>query len=191
MIRRMGWCITIRIGVDLDETINDMTAQIIPLYNAKYNDSIRYEDITEYDMKPFLKPECKHIWEEFVDDRFYAGLTVAPNAVDVLSGLNKEHEIFFVTAGHPYTLAARDRWLEKNFSFYKSSNLIVCRTKQLLDLDVLIDDYEYNLIGGRYYGILVDKPWNQEIAPRLYHMKRIFHLSEVPKIVYDLEKSYY
>lgn len=184
----MGRCITIRIGVDLDETINDMTAQIIPLYNAKYNDNIKYEDITEYDMRPFLKPECKHIWEEFVNDEFYAGLNVAPHAVDVLTELNKKHEIFFVTAGHPYTLRARDNWLERHFPFYKSSNLIVCREKQMLKLDFMIDDYENNLIEGSAYGLLIDKPWNRKATTRIYRIKRIFGLEEVPKIIRDFEK---
>jgi 5'(3')-deoxyribonucleotidase len=142
-------------------------------------------------MRPFIKPECKCIWEEFVDDSFYASLNVAPGAIDVLGELVKKHEIYFVTAGHPYTMRARDTWLERIFPFYKSGSLIMCRTKQLLDLDILVDDYEFNLIGGKYLGLLMDRPWNQDIAPRAFRMKRIFHLSEVPNIVYELEKSYY
>lgn len=166
-----------------------MTAKILPLYNAKYDDSLLYNHINQYEMKQFVKPECKNIFEEFVDGDFYAGLDVAPGAVDVLSELAKKHDIYFVTAGHPYTMKARDEWLERIFSFYRSGSLIMCRMKQLLDLDILVDDYEFNLIGGKYLGLLLDRPWNQDIAPRAFRMKRIFDITEVPRIVHDIEKG--
>lgn len=175
----------------MDEVVNNMTAKLIPLYNSKYKGTLKFEDITEYNIRPFIKPECKNIFEEFVDDQFYADLDVAEGAVEVLSEIQKENDIYFATAGHPYTMRARDNWLEKHFGrFYRSGSLISIREKQLLKVDMLVDDYEENLIGGSYYGVLVDKPWNKEVPTRLYRMQRISKMAELPKIVHDLKKGF-
>jgi 5'(3')-deoxyribonucleotidase len=167
-----------------------MTGRILPLYNEKYNDSISIEQVVEYDMRPLLKPECVNPWAEFVDDAFYESLDVTPNAVEVLTELNKSgHDIYFATAGHPYTMRARDNWLEHFFPFYKTGSLISIREKQLLKVDFLVDDFEENLINGMYYGLLMDRPWNKDFPTRLYRTKRIFDITEVPKIIRDYEKG--
>lgn len=166
-----------------------MTEKILPIYNAKYNDNLVMDDIIEYDMRTLIKPECVNPWSEFVDDAFYESLDVTPNAVEVLSELKKAgHEIYFATAGHPYTMRARDNWLERFFPFYKTGNLISIREKQLLRVDFLVDDYEGNLINGMYYGLLMNYPWNKDFPTRLYRTKRIFDITEVPRIIRDFEK---
>lgn len=176
------------IGVDMDEVLNNLTEKILLCYNEKYGDTLRVGDISDYDIHKYLKPECRHVFEEFADERFIESLDIAPGAVEVLSRLSKYHAIYFVTAGHPYTLRARDVWLAKHLPFYRSRQLVGCCNKQLLGLDVLIDDYEGNLIEGRYYGILFNKPWNRHVPTQIYNMKRIFHWNEIPAIISDLEK---
>lgn len=76
----------------------------------------------------------------------------------------------------------------KHFSFYRSSNLIVCREKQLLNLNVLIDDYQNNLIGGGYLGLLMTKHWNEHFAAKCFGIERIFGWKEVPAIISRLER---
>ncbi len=187
----MGRCITISFTLawDMDNVLNNMTKEILHLYNKKYTDSITMQQIVEYDMRPLLKPECVNPWEEFVTDSFYENLDVVPNAVDVLTEIMKMGHInYFATAGHPYTMRARDMWLERNFPFYKTGNLISIREKQLLRVDFMIDDYEGNLINGMYYGLLMNQNWNKDFPERLYRIKRIFDITEVPKIIRDFEK---
>ena len=162
----------------------------MPLYNRDYNANVTLDEITEYSMKSIIKPECKNIWEQYVNDDFYASLDVVEGAIEILAELQKENDIYFATAGHPYTMRARDNWLEKFFSFYRSGSLISIREKQLLKVDMLVDDFEENLIGGSYYGVLVNKPWNKEVPTRLYRMQRISKMAELPKIVHDLKKGF-
>ena len=168
-----------------------MLELILPLYNEKYGDNIQYNQITQYDLAPMLKPDCINIFQEFTTDDLILSTTPALDSVEVLTNLSKRHDIYFVTAGHPYTARARDIWLEQHFhSFYQSRNLILCREKQLLDMDVLVDDYEMNLIGGRFKRILVNKPWNKEFATSLFGITRIYGFSELPKIIEDMERRY-
>mgnify|MGYP003826440459 CR=1 FL=1 len=165
-----------------------MLQSILPLYNAKYADTLQEEFIYQYDLSPIISASCKNLFSEFADHNLIMGAEVADGAIDVLTYLSKYHDIYFVTAGHPYTAAARDDFLSMHFPFYRSSHLIVCREKQLLNVDVLIDDYENNLIGGTYEKILMTKPWNEHVATNLYGIKRIFGWDEVPKIIENYER---
>ena len=65
-----------RIGVDVDEVLNNMLATILPLYNEKYGDNLIYDFIEQYDMKPLIKPECKHLFGEFATSHLIMNLAV-------------------------------------------------------------------------------------------------------------------
>jgi 5'-nucleotidase len=189
--KRLMWreVIKITIGVDIDETIAEMLSKILPLYNAKYSDTLEESHIHNYNLSPFINPMCNNIFEEFLDDKLIMSMDVMEGAVEVLSTIAKHHDVYFVTAGHPYTIRARDDWLERKFPFYRSSNLIVCREKQLLNLNVMIDDYENNLIGGMYAKILMTRNWNKQFAAEAFGIKRIFGWREVPAIIEKLERK--
>lgn len=179
---------TIKIAVDIDETILLMLDKILPLYNTKYADTLQEEFIYQYDLSPIVSKACKNIFSEFADYPLIMSAEVAEGAIDVLTYLSKYHDIYFVTAGHPYTASARDDFLSMHFPFYRSSHLIMCREKQLLNVDVLIDDYENNLIGGAYAKILMTKNWNKHVATELYGIKRIFGWEEAPSLIEDYER---
>lgn len=172
------------IGVDMDEVINDMIAKLIDAYNEKYFDNVKYSDLTTYDFFHLLKPECVNPFKEFCSYSFMIDLVVESNAVEALTELNTHHDIYFVTAGYPETMAARDSWLRMKFPFYKPEMLIGCVMKQLLKLDVLIDDYPANLVGGDYVGLLVNKPWNRSFDNRQYpDIHRIDSVAELVNII--------
>lgn len=179
-----------RLGVDMDETVARMLSKILPLYNEKYNDTLHEEFIYTYSISQFLNPLCKNIFEEYATDSLIENMEVMDGAVEALTYLSKYHDIYFVTAGHPYTLKARDNWLNRVFSFYRSSNLIVCREKQLLNLDVLIDDWENNLIGGAYRRLLYTRPWNEKVATNLYGIERIHTWKEVPNTIESMNYNF-
>lgn len=176
----------LKIGFDLDSTLNNLVVKVVDAYNAKYQQSLDYNLIDKWDFSHMLVPECKHIWQEFCDYGLIRSLDIEPTAVDTLTALSKQHDIYFVTAGHPYTLKARDDWLDEHFPFYRSKMLIVAREKQLLKIDVLIDDYEQNLIGGDYLGILMNQPWNSAFKAERYGIKRIGRIAEVQTILEGL-----
>lgn len=149
------------VGVDLDETLNDMIQQMLPLYNAAYSDNLAFSDITAYDITKFIKPDCENFFGEFCSDAFMAGLNCRRRDVEALTFLQKECDLYFVTAGYAETIPSRHRWLAEMFPFYDGSQLIACRNKQLLKLDYLIDDCAENLKELTGKGILIDKPWNR------------------------------
>lgn len=171
------------IAVDLDETIQDMVYQVIQAYNRTYRQNLNYYKIEQYDISPYIVSECKHIWQEFATEELMRNLHVEPTAVETLTKLNELHDIYFVTAGHPNTMRVRDLWLASHFDWYKSKMLICCRNKQLLKVDVMVDDYEMNLVGGEYQKFLMTRPWNKAFDAEAHGITRIYTMSDVLKYI--------
>lgn len=169
----------------MDGTLNNMIDKLIDEYNDRYSDHIKLSDIKQYDFQRMLKPECKDIFSEFCNFTFMLDLDIADGAVEVLSDLATQHNIYFVTAGHPYTMGARDIWLRKHFDFYEYGMLVNCVDKRLLKMDILVDDYlDQFADGADYYGILFHQPWNEQDES----ITRIHSFWELPKLIDDETK---
>lgn len=178
------------IGCDIDEVINDQICEVLKLYNAKYNDDLSYFDITDYAIQQFLKPDCKHLFQEFCDDYFIENLIMQPDDIEALTELNNTNELYFCTARHPYVMEPTDRWLEKYLPWYRSGHLVRIKNKQLLNIDVLIDDSIENLIGGTYKKILVNRPWNEkyENVNGIFRVDNLSEAYEIIKVMIALEE---
>ena len=172
-----------RFSCDIDEFLNDLVFQAVKLYNVTYRQSLNYYSIDQYDIKPFLVPECKNIWQEFVTEEFIRNLHVEDTAVETLHILNERLDLYFVTAGHPNTMRARDQWLASKFDFYKSNMLIGCQHKQMLKVNYMGDDFEGNLIGGDYKGFLMNRPWNRKFDAEANGIIRINKVSDLLKYI--------
>lgn len=171
------------IGIDLDDTLNNLISTLLIPYNQKYDDNLSMDDITDYKIHKFLRPECTNIFKEFAKDNLLYSLNPEPYSIEVLTRLNKKHTIYFVTAAHASTIRIRDKWLAKHFKFYSTGQLINCRDKHLLRLDVLVDDCIAQH-GGEYHSLLYDKPWN-----RNSDINRVFGWLDVEREIKKLEKQ--
>ena len=149
-----------KVGIDIDETIIPFIRLLLDKYNKAYEDNVKYDEVTDYRVHKFLKPECTNVFKEFVDKDFFANITFEAYIIDELTRLNEKYQLYFVTAGAPITIRDRDKMLSRNLEWYTSGQLIVCRDKGLLNLDYLVDDYEENCKSGNYIGLLLIKPWN-------------------------------
>lgn len=139
-------------------------------------------------MRQFVDERCSNIFEEFLTDSLVASLKIDDVTLDVIYEVSKRGAVFYPTARHPYIIKATDDWLGSQIKNYQSKNLIRCRDKTMLLLDGMIDDHIDNLIGGRFLKIMPTKPWNKGYAVEPYNIKRIFGITEVPKIIRDFEK---
>lgn len=170
------------VGCDIDEVITPTISEILKLYNAEYKDCIHYENITDYKVQRFLKPECKHLFEEFCTEEFIERLQIAPEDINTLTVLNSECELYFCTARHPYMMAATDRWLENSLTWYRTGQLIGCKDKHLLKIDYLIDDYIGNLVSGTYKKIMMTRPWNVGFG-HIDGINRVHNLKEAYEVI--------
>lgn len=171
------------IGIDMDDTLYDFVSLVLDRYNNEYNDNVTVDDIKEWDIHQFLKPECKNVFS-FVDDGLFENITIEEDAKEFVERLfTKKHEVYFVTAGHPKTIQARDRLLKKSFKKFNSENLIMCRQKNLLHLDILIDDcadYFSSDLLYRYDCFLKVQPWNKsaKLPVRIFKFEKFQDLKK-------------
>jgi len=49
----------LRIGVDIDSVVNDLSAAVLEVYNEDSGDNLTISDITDYMIEKFVKPEYK------------------------------------------------------------------------------------------------------------------------------------
>lgn len=180
------------IGIDIDGTINNLCESVLSVYNEDSGDNLTVDDITEYYIENFVKPEYKEGFHRyFVDKRVWKRVSIDEEARKYIIALHeKGHEIYFVTSTEPENVEKKAGWLQKNFTMINiRKQLIVCHNKQLLSgLTVLVDDYDKNLTGGHYHKLLLDKPWNQNVNEDETGIARCMSWSDVYDDIESIER---
>lgn len=173
------------IMIDIDGCLNTLDSTVIEVYNEDSGDNLSPQDITEYHIEKFVKPEYrKDFYKYFLDARVWKRIGVVKGCQEVIRKLWDEgYNVIFVTKTECENLVKKRNWLNRTFPFIGANNmrkiLFSAPNKQLIRADVAIDDALFNLTGDRtYYSICFDKPYNQtdELIPCF---TRAFNWSEV------------
>ena len=174
------------IGVDVDNVVNNLTERVLQVYNSDNNDTLTINDITEYHMQDFVKPECRdNFYKYFVDERVWKNVSVINNCVEVVKKYHDlGHTIYFVTSTEPINVSTKANWLQKKFPFLDICERLICiQNKQLLEgIDILIDDCYENLAGGKYLKVLVEYPWNKK-AKLSWDMAKCKNWKEINRVL--------
>lgn len=162
------------IMIDIDGVLNTLDTTVLDVYNEDSGDSLSPQDVTEYHIEKFVKPEYRETFKNyFLDKRVWQRIEVVKYAREVLEKLwNEGYDIIFVTKTECENLVKKRNWLNRTFPFIGADNirkrLYSAPKKQLIRADIAIDDGLFNLLGDRtYYSICFDKPYNQtnEVIP--------------------------
>ena len=155
------------LAVDVDEVCADLLGTWLSFYNIDHKTRLLAEDITSWDITPFLNPGTK--------DRFYAYLQMSslyqqvlpiPYARRAVNQLRADgHRVLFVTSCFPGTIEAKRDWLVRWGFLPKDSSVdfLPVQDKALIRADYLFDDRPENVAefaryGGR--GVLVRREHN-------------------------------
>lgn len=151
-----------RVLCDIDGVINNLSEAVLEIYNEDWNDNLTIDDITEYHMENFVKPEAKESFKEyFIDKRVWK--KIKPINIESVQWLINNTDFYFCTSTEPCNLYKKERWLNRIFKNLNTrKQLIRCHNKGLIEADLLIDDCTKNLLAGNYTGICVDYPYNQD-----------------------------
>ena len=173
------------IMIDIDGVLNTLDTTVIDIYNEDSGDSLSPQDITEYHIEKFVKPEyAENFYKYFLDKRVWQRIGVVDGCQDAIKKLwDERYNIIFVTKTECENLVKKRNWLNRTFPFIGANNmrkiLFSAPNKQLIRADVAIDDALFNLTGDRtYYSICFDKPYNQTDEPTPC-FTRAFNWSEV------------
>lgn len=142
----------ITILVDSDGVLADLVTKWCAAYNAEYNDNLAIEDFNkDFDgVHEVVKPECgEKVYDIMKVPGMFSDLDFVDGALEGIKWLcnNKELDVYIVTSFSGCGEIAKGKmdWFEKKLSFLDPEQIILCKRKEIVDGDVLIDDSVENL----------------------------------------------
>lgn len=177
--------IQIKIGVDIDNVVYSTTQAVLDVHYENTGERLYLSDIKTYCIEDYVSEKYKKDFHKiFLDKRVWKRVELLPNCVKTIKKLHDMgHEIYFVTATETANVHKKFQFLCRTFPFIDvRKRLITTQCKQMIKMDVLIDDCVDNLVGGDYYGILFSYPWNTNFKNDKT-IERVDNWSEVPDAV--------
>ena len=144
---------------DIDSVLADIMVPWLEQYNRDYDDDLTKDKILSWDIHQFVKPECGRNIYKYLTPGMYDVTPVIPGAVSSVELARRYGRVIFATSAH-FVPGRKLTWLNDNGFFVRDKDYVECLDKGLIRADILIDDYELNLVEFPK-GILFDQPWNR------------------------------
>lgn len=153
-----------RILIDVDGVIADLMPSWLSAYNAEWDDQLQVQDITDWDMTKFVKPECGDgIFTYLSNMHLYDDVLPIDGAVSSVRWLRRHgYDVRFVTSGvyESKILWLAEQGLLLSEHSLSSPDVVVTHDKSIIKADIMIDDNLKNLRDFGGIGILFAQPWN-------------------------------
>ena len=176
-----------KIGIDFDNILSNTTSAYLDLFNKLVSTNYTMEDIRDWDMRKVLPEKYKYLIETLWNNKeLWDSIKPLNESQVYVNLLSKEHEVYIVTATGLQTVDNKFSWLWKNYPFLDKDKFIIANDKTMIDLDVLIDDYQNNLLGGKYKGILFTYPWNEDFNAEQNDIIRVRNWTEAYKVIQSM-----
>jgi 5'(3')-deoxyribonucleotidase len=184
----------LRIGIDLDGVVFRTLDKVLERYNEVNGTDYVSEQIKDWNTHNWMDGDMS-VYDFFYDPETFCDLPINNDAVEVLYRLDKKHDIYIVTDTHYSCLETRMKELyrifpKEKFSFMADRKIFVGKFKEMLMLDVLLDDKpenvsHFNQIG---YGKAIMYDWvlNRYVT----EADRVYSWLEFEKRIEKIEGSY-
>jgi 5'-nucleotidase len=170
-----------RIGIDLDSVLNDLDTQWAKWIADNHRPGFTLKDWTCWDVHT-LAPCGNKVYDFLHLPGMFANLNPRPLAIGVTQDLVAEgHDLIVVTSCLPEFWKDKTTFLTKYFGHIHPNNWIPCTRKELVKMDMLIDDGVHNLKACNNADtmcVCFDRPWNQD-----WEGRRVVGWEEVPAAV--------
>lgn len=154
----------LKAGIDVDDVLFPCVEYAIEKANKEYkfNPPLSIDEITDWNLKG---TRTEVVLKYFKDPDFYAAQPIFDGAVEFVKKLCEVVDVYFVTAVDPLCMGIRAKMLMERFPFIPSDRLIMTSSKNVVDLDILLDDGGHNILSTMAkYPVLFRRPWNQNIT---------------------------
>lgn len=154
----------IRVGLDVDDTLYECNSYAVSIINRRHPDEepLKLEDIK------YWGDSGKHAAERiqlYSDPEFVRTQPVTEGAQKFVQKLSEIADVFFVTAVPACCMSARAERLIRDFPEIPSKNIIMGTRKDIISLDIMLDDGAHNISSSRAaYPVLFRKPWNTGLS---------------------------
>lgn len=178
----------LKICCDLDNVLNTLTETLLEIYNKDYDDNLTLDDITEYKIDKFTKQGVK-VTDYFKSDELWMRVKPVYQSQEYLKILNQDYDLRIVSASHLGDMPTKYRWIKVFYPFLSREQIWTVFDKQWIDCNVLVDDFQGNLIGGKYHKILLDYPFNRNIDDKKENIFRAYNWKDIFMEVKRYEKE--
>lgn len=154
----------IRVGLDVDDTLYECNSYAVSIINSRHPDEepIKVEDIKSWG------GSSKHDLERiklYSDPEFVRTQPITEGAQEFVKKLSEIADVFFITAVPACCMSARAERLIKDFPEIPPENIIMGTRKDVISLDIMLDDGAHNISSSRAaYPVLFRKPWNTGLS---------------------------
>lgn len=174
--------------VDVDGVVADLLSEWLRLYNIDYDDTLQAENVMDWDVSKFVRPECgDNIFTYLWNDDLYQGVQPIDGALEGIMALRDlGYRVVFATSCNLKMAGQKLQWLD-DYGFLNMDKQGICKDyieisdKHLLLGNTLIDDYHHNLNGFKGRRILFDASHNQDISHNDFKFSRAANWDEVVK----------
>jgi len=168
-----------RIAIDMDGVLADTMEQFFQFDERDFGKRRSVEEVIG---KPesLAFPKAK----EYVRRKdFFRSAPVMKESSEILSQLNKQYEVFIVSAAteFPQSLFEKYEWLSEHFPFIGWQQMVFCGSKTIVEADIMIDDHFKNLDFFKGHTILFSQPHN--LLQSSNRHRRVHSWSEIGEIL--------
>jgi 5'-nucleotidase len=156
------------IYVDVDGVTADLITEWLRRYNRDYNDDLTPQEILDWGIEKYVKPECgMNIFTYLRDRNLYNSVEPIEDALYFVHKLRKDgHNIIFVTDSPFEASGVKFQWLNQyGFEVDKDHYIeISANTRSLLAEGIFLDDNPKTVAAISDCGtvaILMRQPWNE------------------------------
>lgn len=157
------------VGIDLDNIVVNTTETVLNYLAERGAPKRTLEDIKDYWLEKSFPPEYALLVKEAFESKYmWKQIQLINGAYEYIKKLYEDgHEIWFVTSSLPENLDKKIKHLTRNLDFFPEGYIwrhtVNIHKKQLLKLDVLVDDCYDNLVSPKdYWSICYRYPWNDK-----------------------------
>jgi len=152
--------------VDVDDVILDLVPTWVKFYNEEFNDVLTKNNIKDWNIVEFIKPEASERMFEYVGEgKIFLEAPVIENSLYGVNVLKEAGQrVIYVTAGDPHNFKER-RLIQEGF-LENVSDYIVARDKSVVMGTYMIDDNYKNVVHAMGKAWLFNAPWNKKFEYR-------------------------
>lgn len=166
----------IKIAIDLDDTICQTSLGIINYIKLNHPDKL--DLFKNYLNRPEFKSENPDeqalVIEALNSEGFFLNLEPYSGVIESILSLSEKYKVYFCTSAGSYKYAASEKmtWVKKHFGEDWLSRMVITRAKDIVDVDILIDDRVDNahhfLNKPKWQQIAFKQSWNSKLnLPRI------------------------
>lgn len=191
-----------RLLTDMDDVLENLLENWLELLKFQQRNNPNYvhrtkDQITQWNMTElFPMLTVDEVFAPLNTDIIWDMIRPMEDAVRVLEKYNSmpNVDVRLLTSSHYSAIPAKREFLRKYFPFINWNQVIVAGhgEKVYVKGNVLVDDYQNNLIGGDYKGLLFESPHNASFDISEYpYIQRVKNWKEAEIIIDNMIKEYF